>query len=262
MPELPDVEMARRYLARHAAGRRIKRVLVPDPGIVRNAGPRALAAALRGRPVVEPERIGKWLGCWTDGPGLLLHFGMTGELRSSSEDPARHRWDRLILTFDDGTELRYRNLRRLGGVWLARNRDEAAAVLGRLGPDALAVGTDELVERLSRRRGGLKAALLDQTFLAGVGNLLADEILWRARLHPRRRIETLERAERSRLARALGSVVREWVERYDDVMDDRARLISVRGEAGAECPRCRTALERTTAVGRTTWFCPSCQPHP
>jgi formamidopyrimidine-DNA glycosylase len=260
VPELPDVEIARRYLASHAAGRRIDRVVVPDPGIVRNATPRVVGAALRHRALLEPERVGKWLVGRTDGPVLLLHFGMTGELRSSSDEPARHRWDRLILELDDGTELRYRNQRRLGGVWLARDPEEAEGILGRLGPDALAVNRRDLLERLSVRRGGVKAALLDQAFLAGIGNLLADEILWRARLHPRRRLETLSPTERSRLARSLRTVVRDWVERYDEIPDDPAGLLFVRGGADATCPRCRTVLERTTAGGRTTWFCPSCQP--
>ncbi|HEX6330329.1 MAG TPA: DNA-formamidopyrimidine glycosylase family protein [Actinomycetota bacterium] len=260
MPELPDVESARRSLARHAEGRRVARVVIPDREIVRNADARTVDDALRGRPILSPERIGKWLLCWTDEPGLLLHFGMTGELRSSTDEPARHRWDRLILELDDGTEIRYRNMRRLGGVWLARTRGEAAEIVGHLGPDALGIDRDELLERLSRRRGGVKAALLDQMFLAGVGNLLADEILWRARLHPRRRIETLDPAERSRLARALRSVVRDWVERYEDVPGLRSWLVGVRGDPGATCPRCRTVLERVTAGGRTSWFCPSCQP--
>ncbi|HSJ49838.1 MAG TPA: DNA-formamidopyrimidine glycosylase family protein [Actinomycetota bacterium] len=260
MPELPDVEAARRYLARHGEGRRILRVVVPDAGIVRNAGPRAVAAMLRGRPIARPERIGKWLLCWTDGPGLLLHFGMTGELRSSTEEPARHRWDRLILGLDDGTEIRYRNMRRLGGVWLAPSRSAADTIVGHLGPDALEVEGDVLRERLRRRKGGVKAALLDQSFLAGVGNLLADEILWRARLHPRHRVEALDRAERERLVRAVRSVVRAWVDRYDDVPKLRSWLIGVRDEPEATCPRCGTPLERVTAGGRTSRFCPSCQP--
>lgn len=260
MPELPDVESARRFFARHARGRRVDRVVVTDAAILRNATPRALGDALAGRAFEEPERLGKWLLCWTDGPALLLHFGMTGELTSSADTPARHRWDRVVLELDGGGEVRYRNMRKLGGVWLVHDRAEAAALLGGLGPDALSVRRGEFLARLSRRRGGVKAALMDQTFLAGIGNLLADEVLWQARLHPRRRIETLTDEERSMLFRVLRSVVRESVARQDVAPWKRTWLNHVRGEPGAVCPRCRATLERITAAGRTTWFCPRCQP--
>jgi formamidopyrimidine-DNA glycosylase len=260
VPELPDVESSRRWFAAHATGRRVERVVVLDPSVVRNASARALAHALRGRSFVEPERLGKWLLGWTDGPGLFLHFGMTGELVAATAGSLRHRWDRVVVALDDGTEVRYRDLRKLGGVWLALGADDAAAILGPLGPDALAIGRRELLARLTRRRGGVKAALMDQSFVAGIGNLLADEILWQARLHPRRRIETLDDDERARLVRATRAVLRTAVDRYDAGEWRRSWLNHVRGAPGAVCPRCRTPLERATVAGRTTWFCPSCQP--
>jgi formamidopyrimidine-DNA glycosylase len=262
MPELPDVEAERRYFARHAAGRRVGRVVVADPVVVRNAAAGALDDALRGRVFGEPGRLGKWLLCWTDGPGLLLHFGMTGELVSAADERERHRWDRVIVELADGTEIRYRNMRKLGGVWLAHDDGEATAILGHLGPDALTIARPAFLARLGRRRGGVKAALLDQRFVAGVGNLVADEVLWQARLHPRRRIETLTADDRVRLSRVLRSVVKEWVERYEAVPRKRSWLYPVRGVPDAACPRCRTRLERIVAAGRTTWLCPSCQPAP
>src|SRR5205807_10469957 len=158
---------------------------------MRNAAPRQLDRALRGRRFEEPERLGKWMVAWTDGPALLLHFGMTGDLIWSDDEPERHRHDRVIIELGGGQELRYRNMRKLGGAWLAHDRREADAILGPLGPDALAVSRKEFLQRLERRRGGVKAALMDQTFVAGVGNLVADEVLWQARLHPRRPIESL-----------------------------------------------------------------------
>jgi formamidopyrimidine-DNA glycosylase len=166
----------------------------------------------------------------------------------------------VIVALDDGTEVRYRDLRKLGGVWLALGAEDAAAILAPLGPDALAVGPTALLARLARRRGGVKAALMDQSFIAGIGNLLADEILWQARLHPRRRIETFDDDERARLVRALRSVVRTTVDRYDAGEWRRSWLNHVRGAPAASCPRCRTPLQRATVAGRTTWSCPSCQP--
>ena len=159
MPELPDVEHFRRFFLQHGTGK-IVRGVEADPTIVRNTGPDALEEALRGRRFDEPNRHGKWLACPTDGPSLLLHFGMTGDLVWSRDEPDRHRWDRLILVFDDG-ELRYRNMRKLGGAWLAPSPAEANAILGGLGPDALALTQREFLERLRRRRGGTKAALMD-----------------------------------------------------------------------------------------------------
>ena len=262
MPELPDVEMFRRFFAAHATGRTVRKVVVPDATIVRNATPDRLDRALRGRRFEEPERLGKWMLGWTDGPALLVHFGMTGDLIWSGDEPARHRHDRVILELDGGDELRYRNMRKLGGVWLAHDRDEAAAILGPLGPDALTISRREFLERLARRRGGLKAALMDQTFVAGVGNLIADEVLWQARLHPRHPIESLSEEERAHMYRTMRAVLKESVDRYDYISLKRGWLNHVRGKPEAVCPRCGTPLERITAAGRTTYLCPACQPAP
>ena len=257
MPELPDVEHFRRFFQRHATGKTVRSV-VADPAIVRNATPDALQQALRDRRFEEPDRHGKWLLAWTDGPVLLLHFGMTGELVWSGDEPERHRWDRLILVLADG-ELRYRNMRKLGGVWLAHGRGEVAKIIGALGPDALAVDRRQFLQLLARRRGGVKAALMDQRFLAGVGNIIADETLWQARIHPRRTIPSLSEEERRKLYGAMHKVLRESVESYDSIPRKRSWLSNVRGRPGAACPRCGTPLERMVVAGRTTYFCPRCQ---
>jgi formamidopyrimidine-DNA glycosylase len=183
---------------------------------------------------------------------------MTGDLIWSGDEPERHRHDRVILELDHG-ELRYRNMRKLGGAWLAHDRGEVRGLLGELGPDALSIGKREFLERLAKRRGGVKAVLMDQRFIAGVGNLIADEVLWQARLHPLLRVESLTDEERTLLYRKLRSVLRESVERYDYVPRKRSWLSHVRGNPGAECPRCGTPLSRITAAGRTTWFCAACQ---
>ena len=255
MPELPDVEHFRVVFARHAQGKTVGSVW-SDPTILRNAAPEHVDDALRGRTFQEPTRHGKWLLGWTDGPCLLLHFGMTGDLIWSGDVPDRHRHDRLVLVFVDGGELRYRNMRKLGGAWLAHDRDDVGGIVGALGPDALSVSGRTFLDRLSRRRGAVKAVLMDQRFVAGVGNLLADEILWQAGIHPRRRVETLSSEDRQRLLARLRLVVRESVRSYDYVSSKRRWLSHVRGRPGARCPRCGTPLQRTVVGGRTTWFCP------
>jgi len=115
VPELPDVEAYRRFFSTHAAGRTV-RAVEADPTILRNVSSLTLRRALRGRTFEEPTRHGKWMVAWTDGPALLLHFGMTGDLVWSGDEPDRHRHDRLMLSFEGGGELRYRNMRKLGGA--------------------------------------------------------------------------------------------------------------------------------------------------
>ena len=255
MPELPDVEHYRRFFSEHAAGKTVVHVWA-DPTIVRNATPRALAAALQGQRFDEPSRHGKWLTAWTDGPALLLHFGMTGDLIWSGDEPDRHRHDRLVLEFAEGGELRYRNMRKLGGVWLAHDRAEAAAILGPLGPDALGLDRRTLRRLLATRRGGVKAALMDQTLLAGIGNILADEILWQARIHPLRSIPSLTEEELSALMTSIRRVVEQSLD-YDYIPRRRSWLSHVRGARDAACPRCGTPLARAVVGGRTTYFCPN-----
>jgi formamidopyrimidine-DNA glycosylase len=184
---------------------------------------------------------------------------MTGDLIWSGDEPGRHRHDRLILAFAEGGELRYRNMRKLGGVWLAHDDPELDGILGRLGPDALALGRKEFLARLGRRRGAIKAALMDQRLFAGIGNIIADEVLWQARLHPKRTIESLDDTERRRLYTEMRKILREAVDRFDYLSRKRSWLSYVRGEPNATCPRCRTPLARTVVGGRTTYFCPNCQ---
>jgi formamidopyrimidine-DNA glycosylase len=259
MPELPDVEGFRRYLARHAEGERIVAVRVPDPGIVRNRSPQALGRTLRGNKFASPTRHGKWLIAPVgDGTAeVLLHFGMTGLLTWSDDGGDRHRHDRAIFVCQRG-ELRYNNMRRFGGVWLARDADERDQVTGPLGPDAATITRDEFERLLAGRRGGAKAALMDQRLLAGVGNLLSDEILWRARIRPQTPVPQLSPARRRRLYEALRAAVSESI-RYGRVPHGRRWLTRVRDERDARCPRCGTPLARATVAGRTACWCPRCQ---
>jgi formamidopyrimidine-DNA glycosylase len=257
MPELPDVEHFTRRFARHAVGRRVAEILVTDPGILRNVTGPELDRALRGHRFDQPHRRGKWLIAGTDGSAtMLLHFGMTGDISWAPDRSGRHRHDRMIVLLDRG-ELRYRDMRKFGGVWLASGPDEIDGLLDQLGPDAMAVEREEFLEQLETRRGGIKAALLDQSFVAGIGNLIADEALWQARVHPARRIDDLSRHERVVLFRALRSVLERTIDRYPDGF--RTRWTNARGRPAARCPRCRTELVRSVVAGRTTYVCPVCQ---
>ena len=258
MPELPEVERYRRFLERHALGRTVRRVVVTDPGILRNTTASALDRNLRGRTFDRPDRHGKWLIGWTDGPAVLLHFGMTGDLVHGRDPGGRHRHDRVIFELSDG-EVRYRNMRKLGGLWLAHGPDDVASILGPLGPDALSVSRRQFHDLLRARRGQVKPALLGQRLVAGVGNLIADEVLWQARIHPARPLHTLDETARDRLYETMKAVLRSAVRSDDYVVRRRNWLVHVRGLPGAGCPRCGTPLERTQVGGRTTYLCPACQ---
>jgi formamidopyrimidine-DNA glycosylase len=259
MPELPDVEAYRRFLHRHATGRTIRRVVVTDPGILRRISPASLDGALRNHRFEEPTRHGKWLIAPTTGPLVLFHFGMTGDLSWADEAQGRHRHDRVIFELDGG-ELRYRNMRKLGGLWLAHDDEEVRLATGELGPDALQVDLRRFRALLSRRRGTIKPLLMNQRIIAGVGNLIADEALWQARVHPARRVEELTGDEVRRLHGKLRHVLRIAVERFDYVPALRGWLTHVRGRPDAACPRCGTRLGRSVVGGRTTYSCPRCQP--
>jgi formamidopyrimidine-DNA glycosylase len=256
VPELPDVEHFTRTFSANAVGKRIDQVVVTDPGILRNVTAPGLDLALHGRRCEEPERRGKWLIASTDGPTLLLHFGMTGDLQWALEPAGRHRHDRVILVLDDG-ELRYRNMRKFGGVWLVSGPEGLDELLGHLGPDALRVRRKEFLERLEKRRGRVKATLMDQSFVAGIGNLVADEALWRARLHPARHIQDLAPEERAVLFHELRSVLRHEVGRYAE--GSQTRWTRARGRTAGRCPRCRTELAKIVVAGRSTYLCPNCQ---
>lgn len=256
MPELPDVEGYRRFFRRHGAGKRVTRVEA-EKEILRNTTPQGLGRALTGERLENPERHGKWLVCPVDGARLVLHFGMTGDLVWSGSEPERHEHDRLFLELDDG-ELRFREMRKLGGAWLVRSDEELQEVTGPIGPDALRVSTRGFVERLRARRGSVKAALMDQRTVAGLGNLTVDEILWRAKVDPRRKLADLDERDLERIHRKTKDVLRKSVE-HGRVPEASSWLTGRRGKDGASCPRCGTGLVRAKVAGRTTYVCPACQ---
>jgi formamidopyrimidine-DNA glycosylase len=254
VPELPDVEGFRRVFARYAAGKRVRGVHRVDASMLRNTSPPGLGRALKNRRFERPDRHGKLLLCRTDGPTLVLHFGMTGRLVWSGDEPQRHAHDRLVLEFEHG-ELRYRNMRRFGGIWLAKSESELEAIVGRLGPDWLDVSREQLDDRLAGRRASIKAVLINQQVAAGLGNLTADEALWQAHIDPRRPVSSLDDRERDVLYRKIQKVLRDSLP-HGFVPGKRTWLTGARGDRSATCPRCGETLERVTIGGRTTVFCP------
>jgi formamidopyrimidine-DNA glycosylase len=248
MPELPEAERARVQLER-ILGREIVAVDDSDGYVCRPHGPGEIASALMGRRPVAARRRGKFLWVETDdGPVLGLHLGMAG--RITVDEPVDPRgWDRFALEFADGGRMALHDKRRLGRAVLEPDHSH-------VGPDAAQISRDAFRERVGRGGAPLKARLLDQGVLAGVGNLLADEALWRARLSPRRAAGELTVEELDRLRRELRAATRNAIR---DGGVHTGRFVIAR-KRGASCPRCGTPLERATIGGRTTFWCPACQP--
>ncbi|MER6073300.1 DNA-formamidopyrimidine glycosylase family protein [Streptomyces sp. NPDC001817] len=259
MPELPDVEGFRRVLVACAKGRVIRRVDVRDAGVLHGMSARRLRDALEGRRFTEPERHGKWLLARTGGPTLLLHFGMTGRLLCARPDDAVEAHDRVLFDLSGDRRLRYRDQRKLQGLWLADDDSDVARLLDHQGPDALAVGRGDFEAALRARRGHIKTALTDQSVLAGLGNLLADEILWRAGLHPAARAGDLTESERRQLYTHMRRTLRSAVT-AGCVPPRGAWLTGHRDDPDPICPRCHTHLRRSRMAGRGTVWCPKCQP--
>jgi formamidopyrimidine-DNA glycosylase len=258
VPELPDVEGFRRALADTLPGRRIRHVEVRDPGVLRNTTAAALGRSLDGHRFKAPRRHGKWLILPTDGPALLVHSGMTGHPHYAADDAEHERFERLVVSLDNG-ELRYADLRKLRGVWLAATDDDIAHITGPQGPDALGLGLRAFRDVLSGRRGQLKPTLMDQSVIAGLGNLLTDEICWRARIKPSRSVTDLDDDDLKGLHAAMTQVLRTSV-RHGRVPGLTRWLTGARDEPDPSCPRCGTRLAHGRVGGRTSLWCPRCQP--
>jgi formamidopyrimidine-DNA glycosylase len=244
-------------LAAALPGRRICRVDVRDAGVLRNTTPRTLGHQLAGRRFADPRRHGKWLLLPTDGPTVLVHSGMTGRPYYADDDQPEQDFERLVITLDRG-QLRYADLRKLRGVWLAADEDEVAGVMGDQGPDALGLDARSFARALRGRRGALKPTLMDQSVIAGLGNLLVDEICWRARLNPSRPVSGLDEDEVRQLHASMKRVLRSAVP-HGCVPSLPRWLTRVRNDPDPACPRCGTRLVRSRIGGRTSLWCPRCQ---
>jgi formamidopyrimidine-DNA glycosylase len=273
MPELPEVETIRQQLEPHLVGRRFDRVEILDPRLVRPFEPVAVAAELEGEEVSALERRGKYLIVrFESGRALLIHLRMTGSLRHAAkgtlaDDPHR----RAVVNLDDGSDLAYRDVRRFGTWQLLEPGELEPYLEQRLGVEPLerTFTARRLAERVEGRRAPIKAALLDQRTVAGLGNIYVDEALWRAQVHPLRPAGTLDADELARLTRSIRDVLKAGVKRQGASLRDystpdggRGRMqdrFRVYGREGRPCQRCGTPIDKIRTAGRGTWYCPNCQ---
>jgi formamidopyrimidine-DNA glycosylase len=267
MPELPEVETARRLIADRALHRRIVDVDDSDTFVCRPHSPGQLRDALTGRTLTAVGRRGKTMWCETSGiggsaepgPDLGIHLGMSGRIvvvspegeasegggpRRRAARPQRAAWDRFALEFADGGRLVLVDPRRLGRVRLDPDLDA-------LGPDAEQVTPEEFLSLILKGTIAVKARLLDQSKIAGIGNLLADEVLWQAMVSPSARVNTLQRKDADRLYRALQTALRSAIAKGGAHTGD---VISAR-HPGGTCPRCGAEMRHGTVGGRSTWWC-------
>lgn len=271
MPELPEVETTRRYLAAHLPGARIAAVELVDPRALLRPDPAAFAARLVGATIVAVRRRGKYLLInLASGDHLVVHRRMTGNLflRAPGAPPDAHTV--AVLRLADGRELRFCDLRRFAKLWLADAR-EVAALDRALGPEPLtrAFTARRLAAALAGRRALLKPLLLDQRLVAGLGNIYVDEALFAARLLPTRPAHTLTTADVRRLHRAIRAVLAQGIANEGTSFRDyrgavglpgrNQMLVAVFRRHGQPCPRCRTPIVKTRVGGRGTHYCPRCQ---
>ena len=280
MPELPEVETVARDLRGRVIGATITGVRVSWLRTLRSEDPDSFSRAVIGRTIVDVGRRAKLVVLeLTGGSAVTIHLKMTGQLFVVPSGTPEDAYLRLVFEFADGRELRFRDIRKFGRVGLASHDGPGGDLSGELGgakgfkgfgPEPLdpEFTVRDWRRRLRSRRGRLKPLLMDQSFLAGVGNIYADEALWASRLHPLRSVGSLRPADEGRLYRELRRILGEAVERRGSSIDDytapdgdgsmQERLL-VYQRAGEPCPRCGRPIRRIVVGGRATHLCTFCQ---
>ncbi|NHN54463.1 bifunctional DNA-formamidopyrimidine glycosylase/DNA-(apurinic or apyrimidinic site) lyase [Calidifontibacter sp. DB0510] len=279
MPELPEVEVVRRGLAEHVVGRRLETASVLGARVARRheAGPAALAAALTGVTVEQADRRGKYLWLALDsGEALVVHLGMSGQMLVTSADTPRPKHCHAFFGMSDGRELRFVDQRTFGGLQLVDlvpdpfSDKQIPSVITHIAPDPLEAAYDEasVNRKLRHRHTAVKRALLDQTLVSGIGNIYADEALWRSRLHGERWTDRLTRPvvagllehAREVMIAALGEGGTSFDALYVNVNGASGRMtLDVYGREGRPCKRCGTPIVRERFMNRSSHFCPVCQ---
>ncbi|TDC36756.1 bifunctional DNA-formamidopyrimidine glycosylase/DNA-(apurinic or apyrimidinic site) lyase [Micromonospora sp. KC213] len=279
MPELPEVETVRQGLARWVTGRRIASVQVRHPRAIRRhaAGATHFADVLAGRTVTGVRRRGKYLWLPLDsGDAMVGHLGMSGQLLLQPIDAADELHLRVRFRFaDDGPELRFVDQRTFGGLSVSESGAELPAEIAHIARDPMDEEFSDagFVTALRRRRTEVKRALLDQTLISGVGNIYADEALWRARLHGARPTGAVTAPAATRLLGHVRDVLGEAIQQggtsfdalYVNVNGESGyfdRSLNVYGREGAPCRRCGTPIRREAFMNRSSYSCPRCQPRP
>ena len=268
MPELPEVETIRRDLLPSILGKTFVGVRLNWPRMVQIPSPQAFEQRLKGKTIAELDRRGKYLIFrLSSGESFILHFRMSGSLLLDSREQADPHY-RAIFRLDDGARLYFHDPRKLGVAWLVEDENQ---VIGKLGPDALDPGltAEAFATGAKKHAAPIKAVLLDQGFIAGVGNMYADEALFAARIHPTKKAASLADEELTRLFHQLRRILEEAIGCCGASINDYRRpdgqpgtaqfVFKVAHRLGAPCPTCTTPIQRITVRQRGSYFCPNCQ---
>ena len=259
VPELPEVETFKRYLDSTSLHQRIAGVEVRDAYVLKRVSARELTRRLKGRPFENSHRHGKHLFVRAGNElWLRLHFGMTGSLEYLKQHQEAPKTARVIFRFADNFRLAFDDQRKFGEIELIEDVDEFLQTRD-LGPDALKISLWQFKAIVGKHRGAVKAIVLNQQLIAGIGNLYADEILFRARMHPTTEAARMSDKDLQRLFRATRHVLERAIALKTDFNRlPKSWLLTRRGKRG-RCPRCGRALKSATIGGRTSWFCAHCQ---
>jgi len=274
MPELPEVETVKRGLARSVLGKRIEEVNIFDPSLVKKTGDRPFVRGLLKKRIAQVGRRGKYLLIYLDSQRVwVVHLRMTGRMLFSDDGrPKADKSTRAILTLSGGKQRRsylsFSDPRRFGEWYLVRHPEEVP-LISKMGPEPLEIGGDEFAIKVKEKNRQIKALLLDQEFLGGIGNIYACEVLYRTGLHPKRRTSRISIGNIKRLRDNIQAVLKEAIRdggssvrnyrRSDGSEGWFALKLAVYGRAGFPCPRCGATIKRTEISGRGTFYCPGCQ---
>ena len=259
MPELPEVEIFKRSADASALHKRIRRVRILDESLLKDVSRRRFTAMLREHSFVRTHRHGKYLGIsLSDRNWVVFHFGMTGELVCFKPLLDVPDSTKLVVDFVDGSSLAYLSRRKLGMITVVEEFD-AFIRSKSLGPDALSIDNRTFQSRLQGRRGAVKSALMNQSIIAGIGNIYSDEILFQARVSPMRQLPALSADELKTLYRSMKRILRIAIERRANPQKMPSTWILSRRGKGQHCPRCSGKIVRLVIAGRHAYFCPNCQ---
>ena len=273
MPELPEVETTRRGIEPHAVGRRIVALAVHEPRL-RWRIPDDLPARVAGQRILHAKRRAKYLLLELESGTLLLHLGMSGSLRVLSADTPRMTHDHFDLVLDSGSTLRFNDPRRFGSLHYTTEDPASHRLLSRLAPEPLGQEFDGeyLFKITRRRRSSIKQVLMNSRLVVGVGNIYADESLWRAKIHPAKTAAGVPKAQLAALRRGLQDILKKAIvlrgstiadfQDGDGEPGEYQKHHRAYGREGHKCQRCASIIRRTIVAGRSSYYCPKCQPSP
>lgn len=263
MPELPDVEVFRRHVAATSLHRRIERTSLTEPRLLEDVTPQLLARRLKHAEFRSTRRHGKYLLIELAGAEdwLVLHFGMTGRPQFLKRGRPPPEYTRVLFEFSDGSRLAYQSLRLLGKVLLTDSPQQLIASKD-LGPDALEIDRGPFTRRLAEKRGMIKSALMDQSTIAGLGNVYSDEILFQTGMHPATPAPSLDDDQRRELYRVMRRVLKTTIRHHAHPDELPRGYLLPHREGDGVCPQCGGKLTRIKISGRTAVVCARCQPQP